>query len=147
MGSRILKETMMTFTPSQRAPAARRLHLLLWLAQWFIALAFVAGAWLKLTTPIMELAALWPWTGDLPASLVRLLGMIDLAGGLGVVLPALLRMRPQWTVTAAIGCAALQLCAMAFHATRGELAALPVNLVLLGVAAFIVWGRATRVAS
>jgi hypothetical protein len=38
----------------------------------------------------------------------------------------------------------LQLLAMAFHVSRGEIPVLPLNLVLLTLSAFVLWGRATR---
>jgi hypothetical protein len=72
---------------------------------------------------------------------VRILSIIDLAGGVGVLLPALTRIKPDLTVPAALGCIALQICAMIFHISRGEIAATPVNLVLLTLVIFIFWGR------
>ena len=71
---------------------------------------------------------------------MRGIGVIDLAGGLGVVLPMLTGILPGLTVVAAIGCVLLQLCAMAFHLSRGERSAVPVNIVLLAMAAFIALG-------
>jgi hypothetical protein len=38
----------------------------------------------------------------------------------------------------------LQVCAIIFHATRGEFAALPLNFILLPLVAYILWGRAKR---
>lgn len=121
---------------STARPRARRLAA--WLAQGFVALSFGAGAIMKLGLPIARLAALWPWTGDLPVLAVRALGVVDLAGALGVSVPALLGWPRGLTRLAAIGCVALQTCAMVFHASRGEFAALPVNVALLAASAVIV---------
>lgn len=122
----------------------RLMHGALWLAQGLVAVAFCWGGIMKLATPIGQLALTWPWAGDLPVGAVRLLGMIDLAGGIGVLLPALSRIKPGLTRFAAIGCAALQVCAMVFHAARGEFSVLPVNAVLLVLSALIAWGRWNR---
>jgi hypothetical protein len=35
--------------------------------------------------------------------------------------------------------------AMAFHLSRGEAQVLPINLVLGGLAAFVAWGRTSKV--
>ncbi|CAN7734785.1 DoxX family protein [Duganella sp. LjRoot269] len=115
----------------------------MWLAQWFVAVSFGAGAAMKLAMPIPELAAIWPWAGDLPVFSVRLLGLIDLAGAVGIVLPALLRWPGKLTASAALGCSALQACAMVFHAMRAEFSALPVNVALLSasVATCIAYAR------
>ena len=103
--------------------------------------AFATGAGIQLLMPIARLSAIWPWTGALSRPAVRGIGVIDLAGGLGVVLPMLTGIRPGLTVVAAIGCVLLQACAMAFHLSRHERSALPVNVVLLAMALFIAWGR------
>lgn len=122
-----------------RTPLA--LNVLLWAAQLFVGISFAVIAWMKLFTPIPALAAMWPWTGQFPEVVVRGLGVIDLAGGLGILLPALTRIRPSLTVTAAACCALLQICAMAFHISRGEAEAVPVNIVFLVLSLFVFWGR------
>ena len=113
----------------------------LWLAQFLMFVAFAVAAWMKTMTPISKLAATWPWTGQLPRPVVRGLGLIDLLGGAGVFLPALLGILPQLTVPAALGCVALQLSALAFHISRREIKATPANIVFLATASFISWGR------
>lgn len=122
-----------------RTPLA--LNVLLWAAQLFVGISFAVIAWMKLFTPIPALAAMWPWTGQFPEVVVRGLGVIDLAGGLGILLPALTRIRPSLTVTAAACCALLQICAMAFHISRGEAEAVPVNIIFLVLSLFVFWGR------
>jgi hypothetical protein len=121
--------------------SSRLLNAGLWLAQTLIFLAFAWAGMKKLATPIPELALMWPWAADLPAPFVRSLGLIDLAGGVGVLLPALTRIKPGLTMPAALGCVALQVCAMIFHISRGEIAVLPVNLVFLALLGFIFLGR------
>jgi DoxX-like family len=116
------------------------LHVALWLAQILLALLYVGTGVFKLATPIATLAALWPWAGAHP-NLLRWTGIIDLAGGIGVVLPALVRIRPGLTVLAALGLAALQAGAIVFHVARGEVANTPFNFFLLALALFIFWGR------
>jgi hypothetical protein len=132
----------MSTTEAATSPkSGRLLQISLWVAQTLIFLALGLGGLMKVFMPIPELAAMWPWTGDLPAPIVRILGVIDLAGGVGVLLPALTRIKPDLTVLAALGGIALQICAMIFHISRGEIAATPVNLVLLTLVTFIFWGR------
>lgn len=130
-------------TNSSRHPASpgRTLNLALWAAQLTIALSFCIAAAMKIFMPIPTLAAIWPWAGELPSAAVRALGLIDFLGGVGILLPSLTRIKPRLSLTAAWCCIALQCCAMVFHATRAEFAALPVNLVLLALCALVVWGR------
>jgi hypothetical protein len=113
----------------------------LWAVQFLLLAAFAIGAWMKITMPIPKLAAIWPWTGQLPGPRVRTLGVIDLLGGVGVFFPMLTGIMPQLTGLAALGCIALQICAMIFHISRREISSTPVNIVLLAMAGFILWGR------
>lgn len=113
----------------------------LWAAQLAILILFAWVGYLKLATPIMDLARRWSWTGEVPPAIVRTLGVIDLLGGLGVVLPWLTRIKPGLTVAAALGCAALQCCAIVFHALRGETSVIWFNLVFLALATFVLVGR------
>ncbi len=117
----------------------------LWVAQVLVALVFIASGLTKLLTSIPELSRMMVWPGELPVAFVRFIALVDLAGGLGILLPSLTRIRPRLTVWAALGCVVLQLLAIAFHASRGELMVLPLNLVLLPLAIFVLWGRAKRV--
>ena len=113
----------------------------LWVAQALLFCALTSGGVMKLLLPIARLAAMWPWTGQLPAASVRILGLIDLAGGVGVLLPALTRIKPGLTVLAALGCSVLMVFAIFFHVSRGEAANTPFNFLLLALSLFILWGR------
>ncbi len=120
---------------------SRMINLALWATQILLLAAFGLAAWMKISMSIPALAAIWPWAGELPRPIVRGLGVIDLAGGLGVVLPMATQIKPRLTVVAALGCVALQVCALIFHLSRAEITAAPVNIVFLTMAMFIVWGR------
>src|ERR1041384_387777 len=102
----------------------------LWSAQTLLGVLFAGtGVW-KLLTPIPRLAQLIPWAGQVSPGFLYFTAFFDLVGGLGVVLPALTRIRPGLTVLAALGCAALQACAVVFHLSRGEGASTPLNALL-----------------
>ena len=116
----------------------------IWAAQVVGAVVYVGGGLTKLFTPIAELSHMMAWTGDLPEAAVRAIGAIDVAGGLGLLLPSLTRITPRLTVAAAVGCTALQICATVFHLSRGEAAALPFNLVLIAISLFVLWGRGKK---
>jgi hypothetical protein len=127
-----------TFTPG------KPIKIVLWLAQFAIAALFLMSAYMKLATPIPELAKMMPWTGEYPEWFVRGIGVIDLAGGIGILLPALTRILPGLTVPAAIGCSVLQVLAICFHLSRGEVSALPLNFILLPLSLLVWWGRSRK---
>jgi hypothetical protein len=126
------------------APSGRALRAGLWAAQALIFFSFGAAGLAKLFTPIPQLAAMMPWTGEHSEAFVRVIGLVDLAGGIGILLPALTRIMPSLTVLAALGCSVLQVFAIVFHVSRGEVAVTPLNFVLLLLALFVLWGRARK---
>jgi hypothetical protein len=134
----------MSTTAIETATPRRALRIGLWVAQAAIFFVFVAAGLVKLLTPIPQLAAMMPWTGEHSEAFVRIIGLIDLAGGIGILLPALTRILPRLTVLAALGCTVLQVFAITFHVSRGEAAVTPLNLVLLALAVFVLWGRGRK---
>lgn len=116
----------------------------LWLAQGLLALTYLWAASMKLGKSPAELASVIPWAAQSSEIFVRAIGMVDLAAGLGILLPALTRIAPRLTVAAALGASALQVCAMVFHLSRGEAMVLPMNIVLLALSLFVAWGRARK---
>lgn len=123
---------------------SRSLRVSLWVVQALLFLLFAgAGVW-KLATPVAELAAKMPWMGQVPRGFLQATGVVDLLGGIGILLPSLTRIQPRWTLLAALGCAALQVCAIVFHVSRGEAANTPFNFVLVGLALFVFWGRRSK---
>ncbi|MBB2487508.1 DoxX family protein [Mitsuaria sp. WAJ17] len=131
-------------TAAPRTTAGLALRAGLWIAQGLLAFVYLWAASMKLGKSPAELAGVIPWAAQSSEAFVRAIGLVDLAAGLGILLPALTRIAPRLTVAAALGASALQVCAMAFHLSRGEAAVLPFNLVLLALSLFVAWGRARK---
>ena len=132
----------MTSSRAAVAPAGgRALHVALWVAQALLAFTFGIAGFIKLTQPLASLATQMPWTTAVPGVLVRFIGVSELAGALGLILPAATRILPRLTPAAAGGLVLIMGMAAAFHLSRGELYMLPMNGVLGLLAAFVAWGR------
>jgi uncharacterized membrane protein YphA (DoxX/SURF4 family) len=113
----------------------------LWIVQALLAFAFLMAGSAKLFTPMDELAVQMPWVLDLSPGLVRFIGIAEIAGALGVVLPALTRIFPWLTPLAALGLVIVMSMATIFHISRGEFVNIIANLVLMALAAFAAYGR------
>lgn len=113
----------------------------LWAVQALLALTFIGSGIWKGLTPTPELAKMIPWAGDVSPGFLHFIVLVDVLGGIGLLLPALTRIQPWLTWLAAIGCALLQASAIAFHLSRGEGANTPFNFVLVGLSLFVAWGR------
>jgi len=106
------------------------------MAQAVLALAFGAAGLGKLLNTAVFAAQM----GSGPA-LVLFIGISELAGALGVVVPAATRIKPGLTPLAALGLATIMLLALGLHVKRGELGAIPVIVPLGALALFVAWGR------
>ncbi|MEV6304321.1 DoxX family protein [Actinoplanes sp. NPDC051861] len=84
------------------------------------------------------------WFGAVPQPLIVFIGVCELLGGIGLILPALTRVRPRLTPLAAAGLTLTMVLAAGFHIVRGEYSLVPVNLVLAAGAVFIAVGRSDR---
>lgn len=116
------------------------IHIILWVAQVTLAVLFIAGAIMKFQ-PIETTSAMMPWTGQVPIWVVRLLGIIDLLAAVGLILPSMLRIKPQLITWAALSIITLMFSAIVFHVSRGEASVIGVNIISAIIALFIVWGR------
>jgi hypothetical protein len=135
----------MTLSPTAvvvRPP--RALHLTLWLVQLLLAAVFLLVGWTHAAAPIAVAIMRAPWVTSLPVPLIRFIGVVELAGALGLLLPAATRILPRLTPLAAAGLATMMALAVPFHLVRGETGAIVLNLVLGSLAAFVAWGRTRR---
>ncbi len=77
----------------------------------------------------------------MPRGLLTFIGVSEMLGGLGVVLPALTGILPWLTPLAAAGPALIMLLAAGFHLRRKEVPQALLNAVLLALAASVAVGR------
>ncbi|HXX68107.1 MAG TPA: DoxX family protein [Polyangiaceae bacterium] len=128
-------------TMSGGAKPSSALRVGLWAVQTLLFVLFTGTGLWKLLTPIPKLASMIPWAGQVSAPFLYMTAVFDLLGGIGVLAPAVTRIEPGVTWLAALGCAALQGCAVVFHISRGEAANTPFNFLLIALALFVAWGR------
>jgi uncharacterized membrane protein YphA (DoxX/SURF4 family) len=109
----------------------------LWIVQGLLALLFLFAGVMKFIMPIEEM------TRDIqmPAAFLRFIGVAEICGGLGLILPSLLRIRPGLTPLAAAGLVIIMIGATIVSLMIGpvSLAAMPFVVGLL--AAFVAYGR------
>ena len=106
--------------PSAAARPSRALHVSLWLVQLLLAAAFFLVGYTHALAPIEVAVARAPWVASLPVALIRFIGVAELAGALGLLLPAATRIQPRLTPLAAAGLATMMVLAIPFHLVRGE---------------------------
>lgn len=135
---------MTTAVERAQAPQPSKiLHFSLWGAQILLALAFMGAGAMKLSQSQADILAMgehMAWAGRVPAALIKFIGLSELLGGLGLILPAATRIKPVLTPIAAAALALVMALAAGFHLMYGEMAIGP-NIGFGALAAFIAWGR------
>ena len=109
----------------------------LWIVQWILALLFLFAGGVKLVLPIEEMTQQM----QMPGALLRFIGVVEVLGGLGLILPGLLRIRTGLTPLAAAGLVIVMIGAVVVSVQIGgaAMAVFPFATGLL--AALIAYGR------
>ena len=113
------------------------MNVALWIVQVLLGLLFIFAGGMKLVLPLDQL------TGPvaLPGAFMRFIGVAELAGGLGLILPGLFRIRPGLTPLAAAGLVIIMIGAVVITLIGREVMGAVISLVVGILAAFVAYGR------
>lgn len=115
-----------------------------WVLQGLLGTAFLVAGVMKLAKTREELlaqGAKMAWVEDFSGTVVRGIGVVEVLGAIGVLLPELTGILPVLTPVAAAGLVLIMLGAALTHVRRGEYAGVVSNVVLGGLALAVVWLR------
>ncbi|SMC98005.1 DoxX family protein [Rhizobium sp. RU36D] len=136
---------MSAYTTQNLPAKSKKLEIALWGVQTLLALFYGFAGFTKVSTAPADLVSMgMAYAADVPAGLLLFVGTAEILGALGLLLPGITKIKPVLTPLAAIGLSTIQILAIGLHALRGEWSVLPMNLVVLGLSLFIVWGRMLR---
>lgn len=117
------------------------MNIALWIVAGVFGVAYVAGGIVKLTMPYEKYAAKLHWPEDFTPGKVRFMGVVEVLGGIGLVLPGLVGVAPV-LVPIAASCMALYMAgAITERIRRGEYKELLGDLLFLAAMTFVAWGR------
>ena len=119
------------------------MDLALWITAGLLAAVALVGGATKTFVPKERLASQHggEWTGDVGAGFIKALGILELLAVLGLILPAALDIAPVMVPVTALCWVLLMVGAMVTHARLGQYKLVMVNLVYLGLAAFVAAGH------
>lgn len=108
-----------------------------WIVAGLLAVFYLYSGGIKLFRSKDALRPMMGWVDDMPFAAVRLIGLLEVLGAIGLILPPLTGILPGLALAAAIGLVVVQVGAGIVHLRRRE----PVwmNLVLAVLAAVAVW--------
>jgi len=109
----------------------------LWIVQGLLAALFLWAGGMKLILPLEKLAG----PIAMPGLFIRFIGVVEVLGGLGLILPGLLRIRPGLASLAAAGLVIIMIGATWITLATGDAALALMPLVVGLLAAFVAYGR------
>jgi uncharacterized membrane protein YphA (DoxX/SURF4 family) len=116
------------------------MNITLWVIQIILGLAFIIAGSMKAFQYEKSKANL-PWVKDSSKGLVIFIGVAEILGGLGIIVPQATGILTGLTPLSAIGIAVIMILAGGFHIKRKENKAIWLNLIFLLLALFIAYGR------
>ncbi|MFJ6069839.1 DoxX family protein [Streptomyces sp. NPDC093065] len=105
-----------------------------WLVAGLLAAFYLYGGGLKLVRSRERLRPMMAWVDSTPMPAVRAVGLLEVLGAAGLVLPPLTGVAPVLAAAAAVGFVVLQVGATAVHLRMGD-RRVALNLTLLATAA------------
>jgi hypothetical protein len=118
------------------------MNVFLWSIAGVLAAVFLASGAIKLLRTKEQLAGAGQgWVEQFPASTIKLIGVLEAAAAVGLILPPALDIAAILAPIAAVGLIILMAGAATTHARRREWSNVAVNVVLAAIAAAVAWGR------
>ncbi len=116
------------------------MNALTWIAQLLLALIFTSVGIMKISQPVNRLTENMGWVSDFPVLFVRILGFMEIALGLFIILPKFLKAIPSsFTTYAGYGILMIMVGAIVVHIKRGELSFVAMNIVILILAGWVLY--------
>ncbi|WP_276353807.1 DoxX family protein [Cohnella caldifontis] len=116
------------------------MNISLWIVQGILGLGFIYSGWMK-AFKFEKAKTSWPWMSEVSRGFVFFIGIAELIGVIGLIIPQATNIAPVLTPFAAIGLAAIVLFGAVFHALRNEYREIGVNIVFLVIALIVAIGR------
>jgi hypothetical protein len=109
----------------------------LWIIQGLLALLFLFTGGIKLVLPLEVMTQQFP----LPGWFLRFIGVAEVLGAIGLILPGLLGIRPGLTPLAASGLVVIMIGATVLTLVGGDVVSALIPLVVGLLSAFVAYGR------
>jgi hypothetical protein len=110
-----------------------------WIVAALLALLYLYSGGLKVVRSKDQLRPMMGWIDTVPLRLVRTIGVLEVLGALGLVLPPLTGIAVGLALASAIGLVLIQAGGISLHLSRGEAKLIGLNVVLLVLAGVAIW--------
>ena len=118
------------------------MNIILWSLQGLLAVLFLLTGLMKIfQSKEVLMQRLGPWTEGFSKGQLAIIGLIEVAGAAGLVLPMYMDIYPILTPFAAIGLGVTMIGAIMTHLNRDETKNMVANIIILGLCVLVAVGR------
>jgi hypothetical protein len=110
-----------------------------WIVAAVLAVFYLYAGGIKVARSADRLRPMMGWIDAVPLGFVRLIGLLEVLGAIGLILPPLTGVAAVLALAAAAGLVLIQVGGLALHLSRGELDAIGLNVLLLALAGVATW--------
>ncbi|PVZ96179.1 hypothetical protein DDQ50_07060 [Amnibacterium flavum] len=110
-----------------------------WIVAGLLALVYLYSGGVKILRSREKLRPMMGWVDATPVAVIKTIGVLEVLGAAGLILPPLTGVAPALAIAAAIGLILVQVGGIALHLSRGEGRQIGFNIVLLALAGVAVW--------
>jgi hypothetical protein len=116
-----------------------------WIVAALLALFYLYAGGKKVAQGQRQLRPMMAWVDQIPMPLVHTIGVLEVLGAAGLILPPLTGIAPGLAIAAAVGLVLIQVGGIVVHLSRGEARQIGLNIALLVAAAAAAWLATTWV--
>jgi uncharacterized membrane protein YphA (DoxX/SURF4 family) len=117
------------------------LDIALWVVQWVLAVAFVVSGGMKVVQPAGKLAEGMAWVSTVKPATVKVIGIAEILGGLGLILPVLTGIAPIVVPIAASALALVMVLAAIKHFQMNDAKGFAPSIVLFALSVVVAVAR------
>lgn len=117
------------------------MNIALWILQGIAGAMYIMAGLMKSSQPKEKLALKMSWVNDYSAGAVKFIGLSQLFGGIGLIVPWATGILPVLTPIAGAALSLVMVLAAAYHIKKKEFKALGMNFFLFAMTTFIAYGR------
>ena len=117
------------------------MNIFLWIVAGVLAAVFLLAGTMKVAQPKEKLVGMMQWAVPVPPPQLKALGLVEILGAIGLILPRALNIAPVLTPVAAVGCAVVMAGATIVHTRMKDYKGLGMPVVLLILALIVAAGR------
>lgn len=110
-----------------------------WIVAGVLALFYFYAGGKKVLQSREQLQPMMGWVDTVPMPAVRAIGIVEVLGAIGLILPPLTGIAPVLALAAAIGFIVIQIGGTTVHLRRGEANVIGLNIGLIVLAGVTAW--------